>query len=106
VGKLRIRTEEHNVYRIKEILVLPLTPPGALVDEYECMASVECDIESLRLSMAATNGQGANLAAPDPNSPPIATSQRSPSQQHKNINSNNPSSPNLVEFKSELGNRI
>lgn len=50
VGKIRIKTRDHTIYRIKEILLLSLSPPGSLFDDNDSLASVECDLEAIRIN--------------------------------------------------------
>lgn len=95
IGKLRVKAEEHNIYKIKEILVLPLTPPGSiLADEAsESLASVECDIDALRLLNVPpppTSSSSSSLAAPAPPSPTTDSS-------HTALNSSHGSSSSLLE---------
>lgn len=50
MGKIRVKTRDHTIYRIKEILLLTLSPPGSLFDDNDSLASVECDLEAIRIN--------------------------------------------------------
>ena len=47
IGKLRVKSEDHVIYKLKELLVLSLSPPGSVQDESDSLASIECDLISL-----------------------------------------------------------
>lgn len=61
-----MKSGEHNVYKLKELLILSMSPPGLLNDEFESLASVECDINSIN-------------QAPNDQTPITNTQNRSPS---------------------------
>ena len=50
-----MKSVEHSVYKLKELLVLSLSPPGSAFDEPESLASVECDLIQLSSTSDTTN---------------------------------------------------
>lgn len=101
IGKLRVKSEEHCIYKIKEILILPLAPPGSQFEETESLASIECDIISLNnlnnpTQAASTNTNLINLSSTT-SLIDIDNSNSNGSGNNTNStnNNNNLSSPNL-----------
>jgi hypothetical protein len=85
IGKLRVKSVDHVVYKIKELLVLSLSPPGTVLDETDSLASVECDLITLNTD---------NISSNELKNTPTATSSlsRNPSPTNLTVNSINKSS--------------
>jgi hypothetical protein len=55
VGKIRIKSKEHVIFKLKEVLLLTLSPPGSVHDEFESYASIECDLITLSSPNSSSN---------------------------------------------------
>jgi len=83
IGKLRVKSVEHVVYKIKELLVLSLSPPGTVLDESDSLASVECDLITLNTD---------NIGSNELKNTPTPGLSRNPSPTNLTVNSLNKSS--------------